>query len=233
MKRVIRQRLSRASVLVVAVGLFVVVAPAAAHAVTGLQYTTASSAFDSTTPKSIVAFCPSGTVAINGGAYITGATGSVTLRQVVPLQAFGAYFVSVVAEEDPDGYAGSWSVNATAVCVPPPAGLSYVTASLTDYYIWVVAPCGSKRIIGGGYMVSAGAWAKAAGVQVDSKNRAYVSVELSDVPPVAQPITGTAVAVCADAPLPGMRWLSTSTPMNSLTANRPRPSARPVPRWSA
>ncbi len=196
-------------------GALVSIAPA--YAVPGLQYVTTSSAMNSTSPKSLALVCPSGRVPINGGAYLTGAIGNATLRQIVPLQIFGAPFLSVVAEEDADGYAGSWSVTATAVCIPTPAGFSFVSASGSDpSSAWVTASCGSKHIIGSGYIVSPTASMMAAGAEIDSRNRAYLSVEWSQVPGSATPVTGTAVAVCADAPLPGLRQLSTTSPVDSI-----------------
>lgn len=210
------KRVVGASVVMVAASVGVAINASPAHAVAGLQYVTSSTAGNSTSPKSLAITCPSGTVAINGGAYISGAVGSVTIRQLVPMQLFGLHYLSVVAQEDPDGYAGSWSVHAIAVCISPPAGLSYVSASVTDpYLVWATASCGTKRIIGSGYRVSDTAVAKAAGAEIDSRNRAYLSVEPSAVPGAIQPLTGTAVAVCANAPLPGQQQVSASTAMNS------------------
>jgi hypothetical protein len=187
----------------------------AAHAVAGIEYVTMASATDSTSPKSLTVYCPAGKAAINGGAYVTGAVGSVRLREIAPATLMGLTWVRVVAEEDPDGYAGTWRVNATAVCVTPPAGLQYVRASATDPgSAWATAACGTKRIIGGGYTSSPTSRALAAGIELD-QNRAYVSVEPSSVPPVVQPVTGTAVAVCANTILPRQRLVSVESAMNS------------------
>ena len=105
-----------AAVVVAAASSLAVASPA--QAVPGLQYVTASTASDSTTPKALTISCPSGTAAIGGGAYLNGAIGSGLLRQVRPFRGrLGGYGLNVVADEDTDGFAGSWSLTATAVCV--------------------------------------------------------------------------------------------------------------------
>jgi hypothetical protein len=98
-----RTRCIGASVLVIAASVAAVLVASPAQAVVGLQYVTSTTASDSTSPRSLAVICPSGTVAINGGAYITGAIGSVSVRQLRPAQLFGVTFLSVVAQEDPDG----------------------------------------------------------------------------------------------------------------------------------
>src|SRR5262245_3165677 len=78
-----------------------------AHALAGLSYATAASGYDSNSPKTITAFCPSGMAAIGGGGLVTGATGDATMRSIRPFRGrLGLNGVSVIAEEDPDGYAG-------------------------------------------------------------------------------------------------------------------------------
>lgn len=176
------------------------------QAVAGLQYVSSSTVSDSSTSKALTVFCPTGTAAISGGAYLTGATGSAIIRQIAPFRGrLGLYGVYVVADEDPDGYDGSWSLSATAVCVPTPAGIAYVSQTAADpALLWVTADCGAKRIIGSGYKVSSTALMMAAGAELNF-NRAYLSVEPSRVPGAVVPVTGTAIAVCADASLPGLR----------------------------
>lgn len=202
-------------VIAASVGSVLIASPA--QAVVGIQYVTSTTVSDSTSPKSLALICPSGTVAINGGAYITGAIGSVSIRQLRPAQVFGINYVSVVAQEDPDGYAGSWLLSATGVCIPPPAGFGYVTATVSDpSLVWATASCGTKHIIGHGYTVSDTALAMASGAEIDSRNRAYVSVEPSQVPGAVTPLTGTAVAVCANAALPGLTQVAVATATNSV-----------------
>jgi hypothetical protein len=210
------RRVAWASILTLGVCAATVAVAPAAYAATGIGYVTTTSAYDSASPKSLVLSCPAGKVPINGGAYLTGAVGNAMIRQIVPLQLFGATFLSVVAEEDADGYAGSWTVSAIAVCVPTPSGLSFVSASVTDpSSAWVTASCGAKRVIGGGYIVSSTGSMMASGLEIDSRNRAYLSAETTQLPGSATSVTGTAVAVCADPSALTLRDLSTSSPINS------------------
>jgi hypothetical protein len=187
-----------------------------AQAVTGLAYVNATSALDSSAVKTLTLSCAAGKVAIGGGAYVTGAAGDVTMREIRPAVVAGAVRLIVTAQEDPDGFAGSWRLDATAVCVPQPAGLAFVSGSVTDpALVWATASCGAKRIIGSGYSVSNTGAVKAAGAQTGASNRAYVSAEPSRVAGAVVPVTATAVAVCADAALPGMTEVTVETAQNS------------------
>jgi hypothetical protein len=200
--------------LTTATGTFAFASPAAA--VAGLQYMTATSAFDSTSPKTLVLTCPGGRAVIGGGAHLTGALGQATMRQIEPIRVNGIGALRVIAEEDPDGFAGSWMVSAAAVCIAPPAGLRYVRVSATDPgSAWATAGCGRDHVIGGGYVASETAAVKAAGIETDARNRAYVSTEPSRVPGALVPVTSTAIAVCASVPLPGQTQVTVATPENS------------------
>ncbi len=187
-----------------------------AQAVAGLAYVNATSALDSSAVKTLTLSCATGKVAISGGAYVTGATGDVTIREIRPSMVAGAVRLIVTAQEDPDGFAGSWRLDATAVCIPHPAGLSFVSGSMTDpALVWATASCGAKRLIGSGYSVSNTGAVKAAGAHAGTSNRAYISAEPSRVVGAVIPVTGTAVAVCADAGLPGMTEVTVETAQNS------------------
>jgi len=219
--RVLRNLLRTASAIVLAAtatGVSLAVTAQPAQAVAGIVYVNAISAHDSTTPKTVTAICPGGTAAIGGAARITGATGDVTIRAMRParLAPFGIYYYGATAEEDPDGFAGSWSLEITGVCVPTPGGLEYVSASGTDpALLWVTSSCGTKRVIGSGYTVTATAAVKASGVQIDS-NRAYLSVEPSRVAGAVTPFTGTITAVCANAAYPDQEMVSVDTAQDSF-----------------
>lgn len=204
-----------ATVLLTAIGAVSVATPA--HAVTGLAYVSANSASDSNSVKTLTLACAAGKVAIGGGAYVTGATGDVTIREIRPAIVAGAGRLIVTAQEDPDGFPGTWRLNATAVCITPPAGLAYVSASMTDpALVWATASCGAKRVIGSGYTVSNTGAVKAAGAQIGASNRAYISAEPSRVAGAVIPVTGTAIAVCANAALPGLTDVAVETAQNSL-----------------
>ncbi len=204
--------------LTLTVGTAVFAVAPAANAATGIQYVTTTSSYDSSSPKSLVVSCPSGKLPINGAAYLTGAVGNALIRQIIPFQFYGATFLSVVANEDADGYSGSWSVTAIAVCVPTPSGYSLVSASLTDpSSAWVTAACGVKKVIGSGYSVSPTGSMMAHGIENDSRNRAYLSAERTELPGSTTSVSGTVVAVCVDATALTVRQVSTSGPINSTT----------------
>jgi hypothetical protein len=198
---------------VVATMALVAVPATPALAAIGAQYVTGSSATDSTGPKSVVLLCPAGTVPVGGGASITGAGagGQVMIRQVRPLRWIGLNHVVVTADEDPTGYAGVWSLSATAFCVPAPSGLRYLTATATDpAQASASVSCGSQHLIGSGFGASATGSVKAAGTDL-AGNRATARVERSVVPGATTPVTASATAVCADRPLPGVVQVTRST----------------------
>jgi hypothetical protein len=171
---------------------------------------------DSAGAKSVIVYCPAGTVSIGGGAYLTGATGQATIRQITPTTVLGRNALVVIAAEDSDGYSGNWNITATNVCIPAPAGFRYIRATVTDpSLVWATAECLGQRVIGSGYTVSATAKAMATGIQISASNRAYLSVEPSSVPGAVTPITGTVTAVCADSELPGMVQATVSTLQDS------------------
>ncbi|GIF92144.1 hypothetical protein Cch02nite_55880 [Catellatospora chokoriensis] len=187
-----------------------------AEAVAGIQYVTSTSATDSSAAKTVVLYCPTGTVSIGGGAYLTGALGQATIRQITPTTVLGRNALVVIGAEDSNGYSGTWHITVTNVCIPTPAGFRYVRVTVSDpSLVWATAECAGQRIIGSGYTVSATAKAMATGIEIDVRNRAYLSVESSNVPGAVTPITGTVTAVCAGSGLPGMVQTSASTPQDS------------------
>lgn len=187
-----------------------------AAAVAGIQYVTSTSATDSSAAKTVVLYCPAGTASIGGGAYLTGATGQATIRQIAPTTVLGRNALVVIGTEDSDGYSGTWNITATSVCVPTPAGLRYVRATVGDpSLVWATADCAGQRIIGSGYTVSPTAKAMATGIQIGASNRAYLSVEPGNLPGSVTPVTGTVTAVCADQQLPGTVRVSVSSAQDS------------------
>jgi hypothetical protein len=189
----------------------------AAYAVAGIQYVTRTSVSDSAGAKSMIIYCPDGTMSIGGGAYLTGATGQATIRQVTPTTVLGRNALVVIGEEDSDGYAGNWTITGTNVCITPPAGLRYVRTTVSDpSLVWATSECVGQRVIGSGFSVSGKAKAMATGIEIDARNKAYLSVEPSNVPGAITPITGTVTAVCADSQLPGMVQTVTSSAQDSV-----------------
>jgi hypothetical protein len=55
----------------------------------------------------------------------------------------------------------------------------------------------------------------ATGIEIDTRNQAYLSVEPSSLPGAVTPITDTVTAVCANSQLPEMVQAVVSTPQNS------------------
>lgn len=75
-----------------------------------------TSAFDTTSPKSVVAGCPEGELVHSTGGRVNGADGGVALTEIVP----NAGLTSVTAEgKARPGHVGAWSVTAFAVCNDP------------------------------------------------------------------------------------------------------------------
>jgi hypothetical protein len=128
----------------------VIIAAEPAGAVLGRVVVNATSVADSNSPKGASALCPAGTVALGGGAKITGAAHHVRLIRSATL--FGADWV-VSAREDSHGYTGSWSVTAWVICAPAPSGYEVVTSTVVgdpgDSNAITVATCPSgKKVLG-------------------------------------------------------------------------------------
>jgi hypothetical protein len=119
------------AVLVVAltVGASVVAVPdSASAAVPGLVRVAASSAYDSTSPKRVQAYCPAGKSVIGGGAEIVDGQGDVLLTAA---QFFGlsqSFFAE--AYEQRTGFTGNWSINVYALCANPLPGLVQVIGAV-------------------------------------------------------------------------------------------------------
>jgi hypothetical protein len=86
----------------------------------GMYLVGASGAFGSATTQSVEARCAAGDVVLGGGGLVRNAGFQAALRTMAP-SASGDRF-TVQGNEDADGYAGTWSVNAYAMCAHKPAG---------------------------------------------------------------------------------------------------------------
>jgi hypothetical protein len=93
-----------------------------------------------------------------GGEIPIGATGQVTLDAVIPSADLET--VSVRAQEDQDGFSGSWTLRPFALCADPLPGHELVTAtsasSSQNKHVTAVCPAG-KRVIGTGGQILSGA----------------------------------------------------------------------------
>jgi hypothetical protein len=139
------------TVMGVVAAVCVVAAPA--QAIPGLVRVAATSANDSSSPKSVSAVCPAGTVVLGGGGQITNGAGQVLLTALEPVNASNSYHAR--GHEDDDGYNGNWQVTAYAMCARAPAGLQYMSRTGVEqsatfgHYVTVQCPTG-KHLIGYG-----------------------------------------------------------------------------------
>jgi hypothetical protein len=150
MVRLSRMLAAPVALLAAAAGVVLPATPAAA--VPGRVVVTATSLSNSLSPKGVTASCPAGTVALGGGAKITGGAHHVRIVRSSPL--LGADWVAS-AWEDSYGYAGDWSVTAWLICAPAPPGYQIVTVTTTSDpgtpLAFAAAPCpAGKKVIGAG-----------------------------------------------------------------------------------
>ena len=144
------------------VGSMVTFASPASAAVPGLVRIAVTSAFNSVSPKSVTATCPSPKQLLGTGAEINGATGEVVIDDLRPNGGPAVAPTSVLVtayEEDP--YAFSWSVTAYAICARPVAGLSRhdVTsaAGVSPDFAGATATCPTtKKLVGTGAEINGG-----------------------------------------------------------------------------
>jgi hypothetical protein len=115
--------------------------------------------FDSTATKTIAAQCPAGTRVIGGGARISGAQHVVLTREEPVHTSAGDSYV-VAASEDQTGFAGTWALQAYAICAAPPPGLEIVSATSapgSDAFLGVTASCpAGKFAVGAGGRINSG-----------------------------------------------------------------------------
>jgi hypothetical protein len=149
----------------------------------------AESGYDSSSPKSVVATCPPGEVAIGGGARIKGGGGGVRLAALVPTGTSVEATGDALPAQD-----GEWSVVAVAVCVPATMTTPTVVASPSGSR---TATCPGDTVLSGtGFDLPAGV--PLTGLVPDADGGA-VTVQTA-----FQPFGGTgpvAYAVC----VPGLR----------------------------
>jgi len=83
----------------------------------GLQYVSATSDLNSNSTKTVIAFCPAGTVVVGTGVTLQYGFGQVLVNHVVPTETF----VIAGAYEDETGLTTAWSVTALATCANRPS----------------------------------------------------------------------------------------------------------------
>jgi len=109
--------------------LMQVVTAEPASAVPGRQVVTVPSAFDSSSPKSVIAYCPGGTRVLGGGVGLEGEDYPETdgMLQITRLQPSGITnsYTATVAEIGPYGH--EWRFTVYAICAEEPPGLEYLS----------------------------------------------------------------------------------------------------------
>jgi hypothetical protein len=93
---------------------------------TGLEMVHAHSATGSTATRTAIATCPRGTRLVSSGGSVHDGVGQVLLTAVEPSADLTS--VTVAAHEDANGYAGSWSLSAYAMCADELPDLELVVA---------------------------------------------------------------------------------------------------------
>jgi hypothetical protein len=129
--------------------------------IVAIQSPTGSGSFDS-----VQAFCPAGKKLVGAGGDV-GGFGQVVLDGVIPFPTLGG--VTARAEEDPNGYAGTWFVRAWAICATPPPGLQLVSvhsgSSSSNKSVTATCPAG-KNLLGAGGHITDGSAAEPANGKV-------------------------------------------------------------------
>jgi hypothetical protein len=195
-------------------------APAAATGVAGTVVEDETLVASSASAQSVTAECPPNTVLYDASGYITGATGNVTLDDVIP--NWVTQTVTVTGREI-ISYTGSWRPTAVAICGPSLPGLNWnsVDSSNNSVNKGVTASCsGSQRVVGGGALIDGGLGnviLTTKAFQVNSTGTAADTVAV-DALEVSTGYTGNWIVrvyiACAD-PLSGQTRVRTSTPFTN------------------
>lgn len=128
-----------------------------ANPLPGYSIVSDTSAFTQGFSRSALASCPTGTPAIGGGASLSNGFGQISITD---LHVSGGS-ASVRAIDDEDGYSGSWSVTAYAICANALPGLRTVGSASgagSTSLRAVTAPCRpAQQVLGAGWSVFQGA----------------------------------------------------------------------------
>jgi len=119
----------------------------------GYTIVSSTSTFTSGKARAARVFCPAGTVAIGAGSSLANGFGQISLAD---MENFGTS-VQAIAVDDEDGYSGSWSVTAYAICGVGLPGLHVVvgTSGTDSSFVKVAtASCPAGQVvIGAGWSV--------------------------------------------------------------------------------
>ena len=121
----------------------------------GLQIVAQPSPFAPGGNRQVTATCPTGKSLIGAGSSLSQGFGQVSVRAL----SLSTTTVTATAVDDEDGYSGSWSVTAYAVCADALPGLQLVSANTNNDSApskTVTAPCpAGTRATGSGWNIGA------------------------------------------------------------------------------
>jgi hypothetical protein len=122
----------------------------------GLQIVSQTSSFGPGGARQVFADCPVGKRVIGAGASLSNGFGQISIRGL----SIADSFTVAEAIDDEDGYSGSWSITAYAVCANSLPGLQVTTGtSTTDSsstkHVSAVCPFG-KNVLGAGWVLNSG-----------------------------------------------------------------------------
>jgi hypothetical protein len=124
-----------------------------AVALPGLRIVSQTSAFTTGGRRAITATCPGGTQLVGAGSSLSNGWGQISV-QSLDLTSTGA---TASAIQDEDGYSGSWSVTAYAICANPLPGLHIVLATNqfggTPQRVATATCPSGQRVTGGGWNI--------------------------------------------------------------------------------
>jgi hypothetical protein len=128
--------------------------PASASTVPNATVVGSPSVFSLKAVKTADAPCPTGKKVLGGGARVNGAD-HVVITQQQPISTSSGDLFRASASEDQDGFAGTWALQAFAICSDPLAGLTIVSqagtaGSSTFQAVSATCPAGTRALGAGG-----------------------------------------------------------------------------------
>jgi hypothetical protein len=203
-----------AGLLALSLALCGTLANTASASLGSLKRISASSATDSSSVKSVTAYCPYRTRVIGTAARITDGGGQVLLEDIAPNAQLTS--VTVTAHEDADGWNANWYVTATAICGTA-TGLELVSNSQSSG-VWsnlevsVYCPNGKQYLSFG--LAASGPLEHGTSIgamtMLTQPYRPYLALDNRSGGPVYM----TGYAICAD-PVPGWELVSAVSPTDS------------------
>lgn len=191
-----------------------------ASALPGLQVVSVASGFDSQPSKSITANCPAGKKVVGGGGRVNAAGGKAGVTELSPVTGTTDGFKATGFESD-NGFAGTWSIQAYAICANPIAGLQVVSKtkapSSLEFQLEAVGCPTGKRVIGTGARINNPAGQVALQAKgTNNPDATFGSVSAyEDIDGFSGSWGLTAFAICLPNPITGFSIASASSSWNS------------------